>query len=85
MKSHEFCYWLQGYFELRSAGKEVGGLDKDQVDCIAKHLALVFKHEIDPKYGDEAHQQELNDIHTLPNIVDGTGGGGFPSDTVFRC
>lgn len=63
MKSHEFCYWLQGFFELRNAGKEIGGLSKEQVDCVAGHLALVFKHEIDAKYGDEQHQAELNEIH----------------------
>ena len=41
MKSIEFCYWLQGYFEL---SQEVG-LTKKQLECISKHIALVEKHE----------------------------------------
>ena len=84
MKAHEFCYWLQGYFELRHKGTD-GGLSISQANCIQKHLALVFKHEIDPKYGDEEHQAELNDIHDAPNMNgDITGGGPF-GGTLFRC
>lgn len=58
MKSTEFCYWLQGYFELGPDGQ---GLSSEQVDMIRKHLALVFKHEIDLSYG--PNLQELQDIH----------------------
>lgn len=43
MKSRDFCYWLQGLFEL---GKPIT-LDQTQVELIKRHLALVFKHEID--------------------------------------
>lgn len=74
MTSRDFCYWLQGFFEIRSAGKETGGLDKGQVDAIQKHLSLVFKHEIDPSYGDDDHQQALNEIHQgvmAPDPLDG--------------
>ena len=39
-----------------------------------KHLNLVFKHEIDPSMGGEAHQNELNKIHNP-----------FPSDPLMRC
>ena len=47
MKATEFCYWLQGYFELHGdIGAE--GLSKRQVDLIQNHLALVFVHDIDP-------------------------------------
>lgn len=38
MHSHEFCYWLQGYFELRETGT---ALTKKQMDCIARHVELV--------------------------------------------
>lgn len=62
MKSTEFCYWLQGYFELHGPiGAE--GLSKRQVDLIQNHLALVFRHDIDPQAGPPAYQQELLDIH----------------------
>ena len=37
---------------------------------IKKHLALVFKHEIDPSMGDDKHQEELNSIHNGSNKPD---------------
>lgn len=43
MTSRDFCYWLQGFFELAGTS----GVDAKQVDCIQRHLALVFKHEVD--------------------------------------
>lgn len=55
MQSRDFCYWLQGYFEIAenidpvSKGtrpKDVE-LTQNQVDVIRAHLNLVFKHEID--------------------------------------
>ncbi len=60
MTSRDFCYWLQGYFELS------GNIDlpKSKVKEIKNHLNLVFKHEIDPSMGDETHQQELSHIHS---------------------
>jgi hypothetical protein len=69
MKSVEFCYWLQGHFEIAPEGQ---GLTPAQVETIKKHLALVFKHEIDPSYPDGA---KLDAIHNPP-------GGGKPG---MRC
>jgi len=64
MKSTEFCYWLQGYFEMHRASSQPGmSLTHEQVELIEKHLALVFKHEIDPSYGSPSHQNQLNQIH----------------------
>lgn len=63
MTSRDFCYWLQGFFELSGGG---GELSQPQVGVVRKHLALVFKHEIDPSYGDAKHQEELNTIHNPP-------------------
>lgn len=48
MTSRDFCYWLQGYFELK--GKE-STLSTEQVAVVKKHLAMVFRHEIDPSFG----------------------------------
>lgn len=59
MTSRDFCYWLQGHFEI-SNPKSIG---VKETQMIKKHLALVFKHEIDPSMGDEAHQEVLNEIH----------------------
>lgn len=38
MTEREFCYWLQGYFELSGS---TNGLTADQVECIRRHLQLV--------------------------------------------
>jgi len=46
MTPTEFCYWLQGYFEL-NGGAPVG-LSAVQANIVANHLALVFQHSIDP-------------------------------------
>lgn len=69
MTSRDFIYWLQGFFEISGAKQ----LDAGQTKLVQKHLALVFKHEIDPSMGDDAHQAELNVIHH------------DPSKTLFRC
>lgn len=42
MNTQDFCYWLQGYFELSGTD---GGLSKEQVEVIKEHLQLVFKKE----------------------------------------
>ncbi len=60
MKSRDFVYWLQGMFELTPTRT----LDAIQVDKIKRHLALVFKHEIDPEDGNAAQQAEANSIHS---------------------
>lgn len=60
MTSRDFCFWLQGFFEITGADK----IEAPQAKSIKKHLALVFKHEIDPSMGDEEHQTALNDIHS---------------------
>lgn len=57
MTSRDFCYWLQGHFEIADTDK----LSEAQVKMIKRHLALVFKHEIDPSYG--GNQSELQAIH----------------------
>lgn len=77
MKSRDFVYWLQGYFEIHApqpTKKSPVALSHAQVTVIKKHLAMVFKHEIDPSAGDEAHQNELNEIHNA-----------FPPGGIIRC
>lgn len=67
MQSRDFVYWLQGYFEILDAMGErdpIGGtLSSGQVDCIKRHLAMVFTHEIDPSMGPPAHQAKLDQLH----------------------
>jgi len=57
MTSRDFCYWLQGHFEISNCSE----LDKPQTEMVKRHLALVFKHEIDPSYGGDL--EELQAIH----------------------
>lgn len=47
MKANEFCYWLQGYFELCEAQGLSAKLDGAAARCIEAHLALVAKVEPD--------------------------------------
>lgn len=67
MTSRDFCYWLQDFLELRAASdpgiNTMQGLDGFQTDTVRKHLALVFKHEIDPSMGGKASQAALDAIH----------------------
>lgn len=78
MKSVEFCYWLQGLFEL---GQPVS-LDAEQTASVKAHLAMVFVHEIDPSYPpaqkpalDAAHNGHLD--HLRPHQG--------RDDVIIRC
>jgi hypothetical protein len=62
MKAVEFCYWLQGMFEL----SEPKDLNAHQTELIKRHLDMVFVHDIDKSYP-EGQQKTLNDIHNGPN------------------
>lgn len=68
MTSRDFCYWLQGFFEV--APIEVESLDETQVKTIRRHLNMVFAHEIDPSFPDV---EKLRKIHE-----DDDEGGGMP-------
>lgn len=74
MSSRDFVYWIQGYFEIANP-KYIAEVE---TNLIKRHLEMVFKHEIDPSYGDEKHQQDLNKIHNISNIND-------KSNELMRC
>jgi hypothetical protein len=76
--SRDFCFWLQGYLELRDV-HHPEGMSEAQLATVKQHLALVFKHEIDPSMGDKVSQAALDALHTPPN---GPPGGSGPT---FRC
>lgn len=60
MKPRDFCYWLQGYFEIHGGFE----LDHEQIKVIKNHLNLVFKHSIDPEnYHDEEERNQAQNIH----------------------
>jgi hypothetical protein len=74
MTARDFCFWLQGTFEVADVKK----LDEKQTSIIKAHLNLVFVHEIDPSMGDEKHQEELNKIHEFPF-------SNSDNDPIMRC
>lgn len=73
MYSQDFCFWLQGYFEISEATE----LNEKQVEIIKNHLNLVFVHEIDPEY--EGDPEELQAVH------DGTPFTPPGRDELIRC
>lgn len=87
MTSRDFCFWLQGFFELQDPAHS-SVLSAAQVDRMRRHLALVFKHEIDPSMGDKPAQDALNEIHSSKPEKPATHapiGGSGPHATVYRC
>lgn len=89
MKSTEFCYWLQGFFELSESNK---ALTPEQVQTITNHLKLVFLHEIDPSYSDnKVVQQIFQNIHDGKKPLDGlnitekTNYNTSPSGVQVKC
>ncbi len=73
MTSRDFCYWLQGHFEISKCEK----LESAETEMVKRHLALVFKHEIDPSYS--------GDAKVLQAIHDGGSSKHSMSDTLIRC
>lgn len=63
MTSRDFVYWLNGFFELG----DVQSLTVDQTDTVKRHLAMVFKHEIDPEFGKDL--KALRKLHRKKEIV----------------
>lgn len=90
MTSRDFCYWLQGYFEINDnqprPNEYSETLNSEQLKSIKAHLAMVFKHEIDPNMGNQQHQDTLNQIHkpnTVTTAVDANGDLLF--SPLYRC
>jgi hypothetical protein len=44
MNSQEFCYWLQGFFEIQEPQK----INAKQTNTIKEHLKLVFQYDLEP-------------------------------------
>lgn len=88
MTSRDFCYWLQGFFEIDGVDSVPDNrLNEKQVAIIKSHLAMVFKHEIDPSMGPAIRQDELNKIHNPSPSDDLSLGMPDPTKTnvLFRC
>ncbi len=46
MQSRDFCFWLQGFFELSGDATTISA---EQSAMIRRHLDMVFRHEIAPE------------------------------------
>lgn len=82
MNSIDFCYWLQGYFEING---EVAEITQEQAQIIQNHLHLVFKHEIDDMYkGDKVELQNIHDgkVKLKPS---NTNFDPLGNDVLLRC
>lgn len=88
MTSVQFCFWLQGFFEIGGTAHQpqTPSLAAEQVQVIKKHLALVFKHEIDPSQGSPEHQATLQEIHDAFKPSKPPRPPKRPGDTtLYRC
>jgi hypothetical protein len=59
MTSRDFCYWLQGHFEIGNTK----AMNERETEMVKRHLAMVFEHEIDPSFPDA---EKLRTIHNPP-------------------
>ncbi len=60
MLTDEFCLWLQTFLDNR----ETKSLTREETAAIQRNLSNVFQQEIDPAFGDTAHQSLLRRIHS---------------------
>lgn len=83
MTSRDFCFWLQGHLEISKSTS----ISASQLTIIKRHLAMVFKYEIDTSLPDPTG--ELQAIHNPPGLA----AGKYPpvppphggDDKIYRC
>lgn len=83
MNTIDFCYCLQGFFEVSEATE----VTPKQVEMIKNHLNLAFKHEIDPLRESQttASVDELNHAHTPIGINKPPYTSNPMNDPLVRC
>jgi len=64
MSPQEFCYWLQGYFEIVGTNAPTKSLNPEQVQVIKDYLILVFT-KVTPSIN-------INPFPPLPNTFPNT-------------
>lgn len=69
MNARDFCYWLQGFFEITGELSPENGLTEKQIEIIKTHLKMVFATEIDPSFGPPKTQQLLSDLHNSTQLL----------------
>ncbi len=81
MKPEQFCYWLQGFFELNG---NTNTLSPSQIRAIENHLGLVFLHTLDPE-NDASTTTSAETMNLFHNPDVPTPAGALQSSTVYRC
>lgn len=66
MESEQFCYWLQGFFELSSSPN----MSPQQVQIVKNHLALVFE-KVTPEVEVEDAIEEF-DFDNILGVLENT-------------
>lgn len=68
MTAENFCYWLQGWFELNTTIDHRNGATKETLDMMKRHLDLVFtnvtKRDLDLGY--KLIDTKFTGVSTLP-------------------
>lgn len=77
MNPVDFCYWLQGAFEMH----DTKSLSEKQTKIVKNHLNLVFLHSIDPDR-DAATPVAPEKLH---QAHDGIRNTPLPNDKLLRC
>ena len=86
MTARDFCYWLQGYFELQNVSEDKLEMTHGNLILVKRHLEMVFKHEIDPSFGDAAKVKALHDIHQgVPSLSVGYPHSASHLGTLMNC
>lgn len=81
MKPANFCYFLQGFFEISEVQDKEITLTPEQVKMIRAHLNLVFFHAIDPEtLKDKSELEKLK----YQKIHDGAKSGDAISPDEFK-
>jgi hypothetical protein len=78
MTPRDFCYWLQGHFEINEYNP-LAGLSAAKVQIIKKHLELTFKAKVDVNRFPDANVgggfcQFLDGVFAAADTTDGLSG-----------
>lgn len=79
MTPDNFCYWLQGYFEIA----DPKSLSEKELEMIKNHLNLVFLHSIDPKA--TAHISDPKKAQSLQETLNTVHAGIKDMTKTYRC
>ncbi|UCW44295.1 hypothetical protein [Pseudomonas phage PPAY] len=65
MTPEQFCYWLQGYFELKRTIDHRLGATQETMEVIEQHLQTVF-NKVTPEVKVSPTYKELSKVMQLP-------------------